>query len=99
MPIPPDDTLPVDNAVSGTSASASKSITTTEEVLEKFKELNTEAGLEEADGEEGEDEDHIDGEYSAGQGETMTNGVEGEGGKRKKKKKKGKASKAVAKLK
>ncbi len=99
MPVSPDDTLPTDNAVSTSSTSAQPSNLTTEEVLEKFKQLNTDAELEEADG--GEDEDDDGGVEGGGavDGDGAGDGAGGEGGKKKKKGKKGKASKAITKLK
>lgn len=100
MPAPPDDSLPV------AEPSASSSRTETEdaaaEMLDKFKQLKTDAAAEGADAsdddgesDDDEDEDEVDKQLEA---------VNGEGGdagdkKKKKKKKKGKASKAVQKLK
>lgn len=98
MPIPPDETLPADSTASTSSTSAHPgSPETAQDVLEKFRQLNTEAV------EEGDDSD-IDGDEEghgeqAVTGATDVYGAVGTGTKKKKKKKKGKASKAVAKLK
>lgn len=99
MPLPPDDTLPVESTASGSHTQAPDQ-PSTEEVLAKFQQLGTEAAEE-----EDEEEDDEDGEGANGAGPSSA-GVAGEGstgdaGKKKKKKKKakGKASKAVARLK
>ena len=105
MPVPPDDTLPADNSVSSSSTVAPPSTMSTEEVLEKLKQLNADAALDKADGDDGEDEEDGEGDGDEGgaergaEGSGGVDGTGGEGEKQKKKKRKGKASKAVEKLK
>lgn len=98
MPLPQDDTLPVENVASSSRSTNTNLEPSAGEVLDKFKQLGDEAAEEEDEEDDDDEPENIAGPSSAGAG--GEEGAGGEGGKKKKKKKKGKgkASKAVAKL-
>ena len=100
MPVPADDSLPEGSSAATSSNSAPPLAVTTEDLLEKFKQLNADAAQEEGQAEDDEDDEGIDVQDKGSAGAQGVNPIGAElESKSKKKKRKGKASKAVAKLK
>ena len=96
MPLPAEDSVPESAPTASSSTEAPPSQVSTQELLDKFRQLGQEAAAE-----DDEDDDEVEDEVGGGAAVAEGSGAagDGEGKKKKKKKKKGKASKAVAKLK